>query len=110
MAIFCSNASMSSSIALTPDQLALVRKILHEYVPGADMRVFGSRATGTQKPMSDLDLCIMGEKSLDALTRSHLEDAFSESILPMKVDIVEWARVSEAFRHIIDGSSVPLPS
>ncbi len=87
---------------LTPEQLAEVQRILRHHLPGRTVRVFGSRVRGTAKPFSDLDLVIMGDEPLDFRLLSALKDAFADSNLPFRVDVVEWAATSEAFRGIIE--------
>lgn len=75
---------------------------------------FGSRATGTAKPASDLDLAIAcGEPCRTACdsvmnmkTLSALQDAFAQSTLPIKVDIVDWAETNPSFRKIIDRQKI----
>ena len=62
---------------------------------------FGSRVTGKAKKFSDLDLCIQAEGPLGLDRSSALAEAFAESDLPWKVDIVDWATTSESFRKII---------
>lgn len=52
-------------------------------------------------PYSDLDLAIMTETPLTFLERDNLKEAFSESDLVWKVDIIDWASTSEEFRQII---------
>jgi type I restriction enzyme S subunit len=37
-----------------------------------------------------------------------IEDAFAESDLPFRVDVVDWARASEEFRAIIRRDHVPV--
>ncbi len=37
-----------------------------------------------------------------------LVDDFSDSDLPWRVDVVDWATTSEAFRRIIEHDRVPL--
>ncbi|HEX3146746.1 MAG TPA: nucleotidyltransferase domain-containing protein [Gemmataceae bacterium] len=96
------------SIDLQPDHLALVRQILWRYAPGLEVRAFGSRVTGTAKPMSDLDLCIMDAERLSSDAMDTLRAALSESVLPFKVDVVEWAALSGKFRAIIDKQFVVL--
>lgn len=66
------------------------------------MRVFGSRVQGNAKPFSDLDLAVMGETALDFRQLAALKDAFADSNLPFRVDVVDWATTSEAFRRIIE--------
>jgi predicted nucleotidyltransferase len=91
-------------IDLTPEQLAEVLRILRQHVPGRTVRAFGSRVQGNAKPFSDLDLAVMGEAPLDFRQFAALKDAFAESNLPFRVDVVDWAATSEAFRAIIDGA------
>jgi predicted nucleotidyltransferase len=91
-------------IDLTPDQLAEVRRILNLYIPGRTVHAFGSRVTGNTKPFSDLDLVIMGETPLDFRQLSSLKDAFAESSLPFRVDLVDWATTTAEFRAIIERS------
>jgi predicted nucleotidyltransferase len=57
---------------------------------------------GNPKPFSDLDLEVMGETPLDFQQLAALKDAFSESNLPFRVDVVDWAVTKETFRRIID--------
>jgi predicted nucleotidyltransferase len=89
---------------LAPEHLAEVRRILHSHVPGRMVRAFGSRVHGTAKPFSDLDLVVMGETPLDFRQLAALKDTFSESNLPFRVDVVDWAATSEVFRGIIEGA------
>ena len=87
------------------EQLATVRGILASYVPDREVRAFGSRVTGSAKPFSDLDLAIMGDTALDFRTVAALKDAFAESDLPFRVDVLDWAATDEQFRAIIRQSS-----
>lgn len=87
---------------LTPDQLAEVRQILQLQIPERTVRVFGSRVNGTAKPFSDLDLVVMGDVPLAFRQLAALKDAFAESNLPFRVDVMDWATTSAEFRAIID--------
>ena len=87
---------------LTPEQLAEVCRILRLHVPDRPVRAFGSRVTGKSKPFSDLDLAVMGDTTLDFRQLSALQDAFAESNLPFRVDVVDWAATSEMFQKIIE--------
>lgn len=84
--------------------LAEVRHILQHHVPGRMVRAFASRVHGNAKPFSDLDLTIMGETPLDFRQLAALKDAFAESNLPFRLDVVDWATTSEVFRGIIAGA------
>ena len=95
-------------IDLAAAEREIVQAILRRHVPDRAVVVFGSRAHGTAKPFSDLDLAILGETPLSLSTLTELADAFTESDLRFKVDIVDWASTSEPFRKIIEQSAVPI--
>jgi predicted nucleotidyltransferase len=65
----------------------------------SDVFVFGSRSKGTAKPLSDLDLVIMGE--VDKHLLSQVREGLEESNLPYKVDIVLWSEISASFQNQI---------
>ena len=89
-------------LAMTAEELSLLQSILKRYVPDFKVWAFGSRVTGTHKPYSDLDLALVGDEPISIQTRAMLSEALSNSGLPYKVDIVDWASTSEAFRQIIE--------
>ncbi|MBT1072810.1 nucleotidyltransferase family protein [Pelotalea chapellei] len=89
---------------LTPHHLTEVRRILLLHVPGRRVCAFGSRVQGNAKPFSDLDLVVMGEVPLDFRQLAVLKDAFTESNLPFRVDVIDWASTSDTFRRIIEGA------
>ena len=87
---------------IAPEQLRAVLDILQLHAPGRTVRFFGSRVKGDAKPFSDLDLAVMGSSPLGFRRLTELREAFSESCLPFRVDIVDWAETSEMFRDIIE--------
>ena len=97
-----------SPLALTANELAIVKAILVRHVPDATVWVFGSRATGKAKQYSDLDLCIKANQAMGLDLMSVLAEDFSESDLPWKVDIVDWWCVSDSFKAIIERDKVLL--
>lgn len=96
-------------IDLPQGQIEIVQAILRKYAGKRHVVAFGSRVRGMAKPYSDLDLCLMGEHPLDIATMASLRNAFSESDLPVKIDIVDWAATEEAFRKIIKAQAVDFP-
>ena len=86
---------------LKPEWLETVRRILADHVPEFEALAFGSRVTDTVKEFSDLDLVIMTKEPLPIRRTARLKEAFSESDLPIKVDVVDWAATDENFRAII---------
>ena len=89
------------SVDLHSRNLATVREILAGQVPEYDVYAFGSRVTGKARKASDLDLAVMTDKPLETLRIADLREAFSESDLPFKVDIVDWAGIKENFKKVI---------
>ncbi|WP_354857426.1 nucleotidyltransferase family protein [Acetobacter fabarum] len=99
---------MTGQIDITPEERAIVLRILNEIVPDREVRAFGSRVTGKAKPFSDLDLAIMGDEPLPLETQARLEEAFSESELPWKVDVLDWVLVGNDFQEIIRKNNISL--
>lgn len=101
---------MTTTLALTGHQLAAVKAILDAHLPAAtSASIFGSRAGGTPKPWSDLDLVLEGTSALPLSVLAAMAEAFDESALPWKVDIIDRAATSEAFARMIDkGPKVPV--
>jgi type I restriction enzyme S subunit len=93
-------------IDIRPDHWAIVRDILQKHVPQYEVWAFGSRAKWTAKEYSDLDLAVITDKPLGLSVSAALADDFSESDLPWKVDVVDWATTSESFRKIIERDKV----
>lgn len=93
-------------IDIRPDHWKIVRNILRKHVPQYEVWAFGSRATWKAKEYSDLDLAIITDRPLSLDVSASLSDDFSESDLPWRVDMVDWATTSEAFRKIIERDKV----
>ena len=65
-------------------ELAEVRRILRQHLPGCEVRAFGSRVTGQAKPWSDLDLAVVGPTTIHWNDLGKLTEAFQESDLPFQ--------------------------
>lgn len=74
-------------------------------MPDCEVRAFGSRVAGNAKSYSDLDLALFGETSLDPDRLRLLREAFEESTLAFRVDVVDTRAISEAFRDVIARTS-----
>lgn len=100
---------MILSIDIRPQDLEIVLTVLRNYLPqGAKVWVFGSRAKGTANHGSDLDLAIDADRLLTSKEKNQLENAFYESNLPYKVDIVDMQNVSDTFRPYIEKEQIVL--
>ncbi|MEW5682145.1 MAG: nucleotidyltransferase domain-containing protein [Pseudomonadota bacterium] len=87
-----------------------VSAILKRHLPNNEVWAFGSRVKGNAKAYSDLDLAIITDTPLPLALLAEIAEAFSESDLPWKVDLVDWATTSERFRQVIAGKKLILPS
>ena len=101
-------------IDLKPQDWEEVCQILKRHVPDYAVWAFGSRVTGKAKPYSDLDLAVITETPLSLSAIALLNEAFAESNLTIRVDIVDWAATGKAFKRIIrqnkevlQGASIP---
>ncbi len=88
-------------INLSEKHLHIVQSILSRYIPGAEVWVFGSRITQCFKPYSDLDIVIRQCEGINQKQLFLLMDAFEESDLPIKVDVLDWESVDVGFQKVI---------
>jgi len=89
-------------IELETEYLNQVRSILREWVPNCEVWAFGSRIHQRGlKPFSDLDLVLMTEQPLDANHFEMMKEAFSESDLPIRIDIADGSLLSDSFRALV---------
>lgn len=95
-----------AQIDLLPQDLKIVCEILKTHAGNYAVWAFGSRVKGNAKKYSDLDLVIMTNHPLSFSKMAILKEAFDESNLPIRVDIVDWADTSETFRKIIEQNKV----
>lgn len=101
---------MTVRIDLSAENRRILADLLAEHLPqGSMVWVFGSRATGRARRYSDLDLAIdAAGRRLTSDEAAALREAFEESDLPYRVDIVDWHAIDERFRRIIAAQRLPL--
>jgi type I restriction enzyme, S subunit len=101
---------MKLDFDITTAEYTVIRDILERLLPpDAKVWVFGSRAKGTARFNSDLDLAIESKAALAQSQIFALKEAFDDAPLSFRVDIVDLAQVDAGFRKIIDGHRVPFP-
>ncbi len=88
----------------------LVRKVLRFNLEAGEKAIlFGSRATGVRlKQYSDFDICIRGKEKIDDLLKADLRDGFSNSRLPVRVDVVDWFEAPPFLKEIIEKDGVEI--
>ncbi len=83
--------------------LQMVKDILHRYLPDAEVWAYGSRVNGDYYEASDLDLVVRQPDNLLRRQKNLAEvrEAFTESNLPIFVQLVDWAAIPAAFHDEI---------
>ena len=94
------------AIDMSPECWRVVSDLVLRFLPEHQVWAFGSRATWTAKPFSDLDLVVFGDEPLSLALMVEIREAFQESALPFKVDVLDWRAVSPTFRAVIDSHKV----
>lgn len=89
-------------IDITKEQLKIVLDILNKFVPNSEVRVFGSRIKGNAKKYSDLDLAIVQNDKLSWKVIADIKEAFQESNLTFRVDVLDWNSISDEFKKVIE--------
>lgn len=77
--------------------LQILKHILSKYQ--YKFYIFGSRANGNAKQLSDIDLCYFD--SIPGNIIIEIETTFEDSDLPYKVDIVDANKCDPSFKEII---------
>jgi uncharacterized protein len=96
-------------IDLPADHRRLVLNVIRANLPQTTKAwVFGSRATGRARRYSDVDLAIDAGRRLTLDEIAGLTEAFSDSDLPYKVDLVDWHDIEDRWRQIIVAERVAL--
>lgn len=93
---------------LRPQHLALLRALLQQHLPQAAVWAYGSRVNGNGHDASDLDLVVRQPNDLKQQTPEvgALQEALSESNLPIRVEIVDWSRIPASFHREIEQAYV----
>jgi uncharacterized protein len=96
------------TLDLPPSYIETVRRLLASHVPVAEVWAYGSRISGQAHDGSDLDLVVRDPEDPSRPQRDlwELREAFSESEIPILVDVFDWARIPEEFRSEIARSHV----
>lgn len=98
----------STHLHLPPRYLSMVRDILHRHLPNAEVWAYGSRVNGDAYDTSDLDLVLRQPDNLSnrQTKLGDVVEAFSESNLPIIVQVVDWARIPPEFHAEIEAKYV----
>ena len=101
-------ASPTIALDLPQKYLEQVQALLRAHVPHTEVWAYGSRVTGSGHEASDLDLVLRNPQNLleETSVLYDLKEAFIESNLPIRVDIMDWARIPESFHREVERAHV----
>ena len=91
---------MIESIDLTGRQYKIIKTLIAQHLPDTTVWAYGSRVKWASKPQSDLDLVAFSSKK-QTLQIASLREAFEESDLPFRVDLLVWDEIPEKFHENI---------
>jgi predicted nucleotidyltransferase len=77
--------------------LNILKHILSKYP--YKFHAYGSRAKGTARKFSDLDLCY--QESIPRKVIYQIQEELEESDLPFFVELVNWEQMKPVFRELI---------
>ncbi len=98
-------------LEISEPQLALVRQMLAQRLPGATVQAFGSRVRGWPfgrgcKTYSDLDLAIWPADGPAELALAELRADFEDSNLPWRVDVTLGRDLPPALAQLVQTRGV----
>lgn len=100
---------MTVDIDLSPKHRTIVEEILRRHAPRpCRVWVFGSRVRGRARRFSDLDLAVDAGRPLTFGDTAPLADAFDDSDLPWRVDVVDLVTCSPTFRREVESHAALL--
>ena len=72
---------------MTFDYVDIVKQIVLKQVPNDAFAIFlfGSRAAGNAKPLSDIDIGILGTEPLPMIVKAHLDADLKKVLSPLKL-------------------------
>ena len=84
-------------------------QVVRRHLPDANYRVFlfGSRAAGSARPRSDIDIGIEGPAPVARVTLAAIIDELEEAPTLYTIDVVDFRRLPERFRRVAS-QRVPL--
>ena len=94
-------------IDITTDQRKTLLTLLKRHLPNTTTWAYGSRVKWTSRPQSDLDLVVFTKPEQERRV-SELREAFDESNLPFRVDLLVWRTIPERYRKQIEADHAVL--
>lgn len=88
------NQDLKNRFGLKSHYLEQLESFFQEISPLQKVIIFGSRAKGSSKYNSDIDLVYFGE--LSSIDLIHIQDFFDNSDIPFKVDFLNYNKITNS--------------
>lgn len=96
---------MNINFGLKDRELDEIKILYHLFPEISEIIIFGSRARGDYKLVSDIDVALKGK--IDNITLCKIRDYFEESRIPYLVDVVSYENiVNISFKESIDKDGI----
>ena len=93
--------------ALSPEELALLTRVFRSHPEVRGVTLFGSRAKGTHRPESDVDLALLGD--VGSLQAEAIAAELDELPLPYRYDVKAFAAITlTPLREHIERVGIPI--
>lgn len=88
-------------IDIPQEQLNRLTLLITSHLPDAEVWAIGSRTDGTARAYSDLDLVVVLPGKMPFERYLRVRNAFSESDLSFRVDVMDYHRLNPSFRKLV---------
>src|ERR1035438_2076696 len=92
--------NMNEDIDVGEKELKIIKALLKKYLPDTLVWAYGSRVKFTATKISDLDLVAFISEGQQG-NLSDLNEAFDESNLSLRVDVLNWNKIPDKFKENI---------
>lgn len=79
---------------LKDSEIESICDVLRRYSGIVSARIYGSRARGTHKPYSDIDIAVSGD--IDFQDSFRLHEDMDDLLMPYKIDVTVYNKVQNA--------------
>jgi predicted nucleotidyltransferase len=99
-----------SHLQFPEKHLPLMMEILHAQIPHMQVWAYGSRVSGGWQECSDLDMVLRNSRDLSTPCKEimELKEAFQSSLIPILIDVHDWAHLPAEFHRNIEREHVEL--
>jgi predicted nucleotidyltransferase len=82
-------------MSVKPEYKTKLLQIIHKYIPGCVVYLFGSRATGRHQSGSDIDLALDAGGAIPLKTLLAIQNEIDETTIPLFVDLLDLCGADE---------------